>query len=79
MEERINIEGESPEAILSFAKERGIELTDDQLEKVTGGNWSGSGTIINFNCSNCTTPLLREEGEEYKTCTWCGHRNGPFH
>lgn len=34
MDERISIDGKSPEELLELAKEKGIELTDEQLEKV---------------------------------------------
>lgn len=30
---------ESPEEILAIAKETGYELTDDQLESLSGGGW----------------------------------------
>lgn len=29
----------TPEEIVAFAKEQGIDITDDQLEAVSGGAW----------------------------------------
>lgn len=29
----------TPEEIINFAKEQGFELSDDQLEAVSGGSW----------------------------------------
>ena len=31
---------ETPEDVLAFVKEEGIELTDSQLEEISGGTWT---------------------------------------
>lgn len=33
---------ESPEELLALAKEEGYELSDEELESVSGGGWGGS-------------------------------------
>lgn len=59
------------EELLALAKEEGIELTDDQLEAVTGGictsstkcpncgcksfNWDGNDVVRNYKCARCHT------------------------
>ena len=30
----------TPEELIAFAKEEGIELTNEQLESISGGSWS---------------------------------------
>lgn len=47
------------EEVLALAKEEGIDLTDEQLEAVSGG----------------TTCLVQEVGDTRKTCPECGSKN----
>lgn len=42
---------ETPEVILSFAQEQGYELTDEELEDITGGDWSPADALPR--CPNC--------------------------
>ena len=63
------------EEILAFAKEEGIELTDEQLEAVSGG--CGTCTAYNEVCPKCnSTKMVRRDlasGTEYE-CRSCGHK-----
>ena len=43
----------NPEEILALAKEEGIELTDEQLEAISGGGCSGPREKKGFICPNC--------------------------
>ena len=46
----------TPEDVLAFAKEEGLELTDEQLEAVSGGRWDDcdnyTGNKHNRFCNN---------------------------
>ena len=60
------------EEILAIAKQEGIELTDEQLEAVSGGSFCASP------CPKCGTAdnvyVCQEEGPNYQkyVCTKCG-------
>ena len=54
-------ECKNQEEILKIAKEEGIELTDEQLEAVSGGNCR-DGVRCPF-CSQHNTRCLRQEGD----------------
>ena len=65
------------EEILKLAKEEGVELTDEQLEAVSGGSLCAPV------CPNCGTKenVYRgtKEGQEDKyVCTVCGAIAGDF-
>ena len=64
------------EEILSLAKAEGIELTDEQLEVVSGG-----GCFYTIKCIKCGSDNLSEEykeinHKEYRKfkCNNCGHK-----
>ena len=66
----------SPEEILNLAKAEGIELTDEQLEVVSGG-----GCFYTIKCIKCGSDNLSDEykeinHKEYRKfkCNNCGHR-----
>ena len=66
----------SPEEILSLAKAEGIELTDEQLEVVSGG-----GCFYTIKCIKCGSDNLSDEykeinHKEYRKfkCNNCGHK-----
>ena len=69
------------EEMLAVAKEEGIELTDDQLEAVSGGactqSISGNRGKSTW-CPQCKTQRwclwLKKKGlNDYFRCTACGH------
>ena len=65
------------EEILAIAKEEGIELSEEQLEAVSGG--CGTFTSPDKKCPKCGCNRLRQScsGDViviyYLTCTQCGH------
>lgn len=67
-------ECKSPEDVLALAKEEGIELSDSQLEEVSGG-WGGDAT-----CPKCGSQNFTLEQPDphsaymYRECHDCGHR-----
>ena len=68
----------STEEIIKFAKEEGIELNDEQLEAVSGGECQGD-IDLSMTCPNCGAwEECRAEGDHYH-CLSCGlifgHRN----
>ena len=60
-----------PEEMLRAAKQEGIELTDEQLEAVNGGN-----CITDVNCPKCGQKVAFESSTDdyWFTCPRCGHR-----
>lgn len=44
----VDIEGLSQEELIELAREKGVELTDEQLERVSGGIWAS-----NPDCPDC--------------------------
>ena len=59
----------SAEELMALAKEEGVELSDEQLEAVAGGSWSGSNLDCNhygcgawdcsmFGCSTVDCPSV---------------------
>lgn len=59
------------EEILKAAKEEGVELTDEQLEAVSGGN-----CLTDFDCPKCGQKIDGNSSDEYYNyvCPHCGHR-----
>jgi hypothetical protein len=70
---RARIRGtESPEEVLEIAREMGVELSNEQLEEVTGGiNWDGAGEILS--CPYCHSTKIRRSTPGY-VCDKCGKR-----
>ena len=67
----------SHEELLALAKEEGIELTDEQLNAVSGGGActvvSNIGDKINpWDCPKCGANRPIKDGREY-TCEKCGY------
>ena len=65
------------EELLKLAKKEGIELTDEQLEAVSGGGAcsviSDIGDKLNpFDCPKCGSNDVVKDGNKY-TCEKCGH------
>ena len=64
--------------VLSLVKKEGIELTDEQLEAVSGGSCEGDVTNTPKVCPNCGSPFdVKVVGDHYH-CSACntdfGHR-----
>ena len=64
----------TPEQMIKLAEDKGIELTDEQLEGISGGaSW---GDFIDFVCPDCgnyliDTHMVDEEGNEVYYCSVC--------
>lgn len=61
----------SQEEILKIAKEEGTELTQEQLEAVSGGN-----CLTDFDCPNCGQKIDGNSCDDNYNyvCPHCGHR-----
>lgn len=69
----------SPEELLALSREEGIELSDEDLEKVSGG-WDSSGGG-SLSCPICGSADVTIESiasssylEERRVCHSCGNR-----
>ena len=66
-------ECKNTEEVLAIAKEEGVELTDEQLEAVSGGMCS----TIPTNCPFCVDPDFKVSAANLLTTTYycfnCGH------
>ena len=68
----------SQEEVLKVAKEEGVELTDEQLEVVSGG---GSCSSRRYTCDRCGSDLTsrfeygtgKHEGWHHVRCNKCGN------
>ena len=69
----------SQEEILQLAKKEGVELTDEQLEAVSGGNCLvqevGDTSKI---CPECSSKNVITLGEQYLLCNDCKYRWDPL-
>ena len=76
-EQMAQIEGKTAEEILEFAKEEGLELSEDELDEVAGGNMWIADTE-KFDCPHCHVIInvAVQKGKTEYTCTVC-HRK--FH
>lgn len=63
----------SPEDILSLVKDEGIELTEEQIEQVSGGGWDDPAGIY---CPKCGSMLLGVSANEPYSCYWCSYTKG---
>ena len=67
----------SPSEIMALAKEEGIELSDEQLEQISGGNfWSLEGPSFVM-CDWCDYEIYLTDKDlerEYAICPKCGDR-----
>lgn len=73
-EERELVAGKTPEEILALAKERGRELSDEEIEAISGGESSGrwGHRVV---CGRCETAWKVDSLEEaWHTCPTCGNR-----
>ncbi len=60
--------GKTPEEIVALAQQEGIELTDEQLETISGG-WVGRACP---NCGSMSVGLATKGGYTY-CCSSCGY------
>ena len=58
----------SPEEVLKLATEEGFELSDSDLEKVSGGAWSSKY----IHCDECGRNFSYEKGQNPVKCPNCG-------
>ena len=68
----------TPDELLKFAKEEGIELTDEQLTAISGGGVcsgvSDIGDAINpSDCPKCGSNDVDKDGYD-RRCNKCGHK-----
>ena len=70
-------ECQSPEELLNFAKEEGIELSEEQLEAVSGGGcFENSEPVICPKCGSVNDYICIRNvgnGPAEKTCNQCGY------
>ena len=56
--------------LIALAKSEGVELTDEQLEKVAGG-WETAGSYVI--CTQCNKKVYWDKSvDEPEFCPWCG-------
>jgi len=59
--------------ILALAKAEGMELTDEQLEAVSGG-----GCFRTFKCKKCGSKDIKETIEEYEISNQWSNESGTY-
>ena len=64
----------SASELVELAKDEGVELADEDLERIAGGrNWDGSTTYYSLVCYSCNTRYEWEaEKGQPKFCPNCG-------
>lgn len=69
-EQRAKVEAcTSPEELIALAQEEGIELSDEQLEKVAGGSWGS-----NPGCPECgSSNVAWDDHLGLFICNSCGY------
>ena len=66
----------SADELVALAKAEGIELGDDQLDQIAGGNWGSDGSDSRYytTCSACGHKLSWPKSEpDPLECPNCGH------
>ena len=65
------------EEMLKAAKEEGIELTQEQLEAISGGGLCSDGGFDNGGCPKCfydtTYYYYNEQGQKVNYCDYCDY------
>ena len=65
--------GKGPQGILEIAQAEGVELTDGQLEAVSGGKWNDPEDLLIVDCPKCSYQGAFMPGEELPmNCPNCG-------
>ena len=62
----------TPEDLLAYAKEEGHELTDEELDQISGGSWFGVDSI-ELKCPSCGSLNISPQGMHSFKCLGCGH------
>ena len=67
---------ETPEEFFALAQSDGIELTDEQLEAVSGGekDWTGSTVHRCPSCGSTNTHYYDNAEGGYRMCRDCGNK-----
>ena len=63
-------ECETPESLLAFAKSEGLELSDEQLNRISGG-WDGDekpAPQVEWKCPYCGGTSIAEHRYYYECC-----------
>jgi hypothetical protein len=68
----------TPEELLALAKEEGVELTDDQLDQISGGDAWGSIYAHLLDCAYCGNDAMEfyewDGDRRFYRCPRCGGR-----
>ncbi len=68
----------TPEELLALAKEEGVELTDDQLDQISGGDAWGSIYAHLLDCAYCGNDVMEfyewDGDRRFYRCPRCGGR-----
>lgn len=72
-EERELVAGKTPEEILALAKEKGYELSDEELELISGGEAASCRWGDSVGCAKCNTFWRAESAKPaLHKCPNCG-------
>lgn len=58
--------------ILKIAKSEGVELSEEQLDAVTGGCGTAEEVGAVIQCKYCNNFAVRKPGDQYFRCDSCG-------
>ena len=72
---RNKIAGKSPEELRALAEEEGHELSDEELESIAGGGWSGS---YSCECRYCGATVNPDADWCPECDAWLGEGNPPL-
>ena len=62
------------EELVKYAMENGVELTDEQKEKVAGGSVWDDAQFSETTCTNCGKRVTWTGGSDTPVmCPYCGH------
>ncbi len=62
------------EELVKYAMENGVELTDEQMEKVAGGDVWDDAQFSETTCTNCGKRVTWTGGSDTPVmCPYCGH------
>lgn len=64
------------EEFIAYAEEKGIELTDEQLDAVSGGAaWDDDSSNYETTCTSCGKIVIWPKSQPDPThCPYCGHK-----
>ena len=70
---------QTPEEMLAYARDNGIDLTDEEMDAIAGGGAYDDGSKICPHCGSCKTVLKQDRDNRklyYRLCHSCGRRFG---